>query len=308
MLVALAVAMVSLGCAQAGLTQETTWPTTVRVGMAESLCRDTPRPILLAMVPPFRSLMRSLTGLECDLNVGVPAPDLGERLAGGKLQLGLFQGIDYAWAFQKDPQLRPLAVVVNEKPYLRALLVVAADSAAAGFADLKGQSLAVPRHSHEHCYQFLGRCCREQGSEPRRFLSELAKPDNAEDALDDVVDGVVGAAVVEEVPLEHFRRRKPGRYARLKVLRRSEKFPASVVAYRAGDLDEQTLKKLRDGMLAAHRDPVGRQFLTWWRMTAFESIPAEYEQTLRDIVKIYASPNESSERDRVDPAPSGDRP
>jgi ABC-type phosphate/phosphonate transport system substrate-binding protein len=246
--------------------------------------------------------MRSSTGLECELTVGVPASALGERLGCGKLDLGLFQGIEFAWAFQKDPELRPLAIVVNEKPYLRATLLVAANSPAARFADLKGQSLAIPRHSHEHCYQFLSRCCRQQGSEPALFLGKLAKPDTVEDALDDVVDGVIGAAVVEEVPLQHYRRRKPGRCARLKVLQESERFPASVVAYRPGHLDDQKLKALRDGMLATQRDPVGRQLLTWWRTTAFEPVPTDYEKALRDIVRSYPASADDSRRDLARPS------
>ena len=294
-------AVATVGWAQTGASPSRRRESTiVRIGMAESLCRKMPRAILSAMVPPFRSLMRSLTNLECDLALGVPADEIAERLLEGKLELGLFQGIEFAWAFQKTSALRPLTIVVNEKPYMRAVLVTAADHRVNGFADLKGRSLAVPRYSHEHCYQFLDRCCRRQGAETARFLSEVTKPDNVEDALDQVVDGVTAAAVVEEVPLEHYRRRKPGRYGRLKVLQRSEAFPSSVVAYRVGSMDEPTLARLRDGMLAANRNPVGRQLFTWWRMTGFEPVPADYEKSLRDIVQAYPAPKNASKPEEIE--------
>lgn len=37
----------------------------------------------------------------------------------------------------------------------------------------------------------------------------MATPANSEDALDDVVDGLVDAAAVEEVAVEAYQRRKP---------------------------------------------------------------------------------------------------
>src|SRR5690348_16610311 len=65
---------------------------TVRIGVAESLCRDTDPTVLRAMIPPFRVLARSCTGQDCDLAYGGNAFQLATRLANGQLELGIFQG------------------------------------------------------------------------------------------------------------------------------------------------------------------------------------------------------------------------
>src|SRR2546429_7255825 len=41
----------------------------------------------------------------------------------GQLDLGIFQGIEFAWMRQRYPDLLPLMTVLNGKPYLRAYLV-----------------------------------------------------------------------------------------------------------------------------------------------------------------------------------------
>ena len=67
-------------------------------------------------------------------------------------------------------------------------------------------------------------------------------------------------------------------------------FPAAVIAYRPGILDEATLKKFRDGMLGADQTILGKQMLTLWKLTAFAPVPDDYDQTLLDIVKTYPAP------------------
>ena len=98
------------------------------------------------------------------------------------------------------------------------------------------------------------------------------------------------AALVEEVPLECYQRRKPGRFKHLKVMARSEVFPASVIAYRAGRLDKALLRSFREGMLDAETTPIGRQLLTLWQLTGFAPVPADYQATLNDIIKHYPGP------------------
>jgi ABC-type phosphate/phosphonate transport system substrate-binding protein len=268
---------------------------TVRIGVAESLCRDTDPKVLMALVPPFRALAKSCTGLDCDLLYGGDAFQLADRLAKGQLDLGIFQGIELAWVRQRHPELQPLVTVLNGKPYLRAALVVPASSRATCLGDLKDRSVAIPHYSLEDCYLFLGKLCREQGLSLQPFPSRVTQPADAEEALDAVAEGAVGAAIVEELCLDCYQRRKPGRFERLKVLQRSEQFPASVVAYRAGRLSEATLRLFRKGICRAHQDPCSRDLLTWWRITAFEPVPATYPQALDEIVKTYPTPTSASQ-------------
>jgi hypothetical protein len=206
------------------------------------------------------------------------------------VQLGFFHGVEFAWARLKRPGLRPLLITVNERPFLRASLVVRKDTKAADFGGLKGASCALPQGSRQHCRLFLEGRCRACGREPGEHFARLTKPASVEDALDDVVDGAVQATVVDDVALDCFRRQKPGRFGRLRVLQRSEVFPAAVVAYCPGAVDEGTLKRLRDGLTQAGKNRRSRHLLTLCGMTGFEEIPQDYERTLGEIAEAYPPP------------------
>src|SRR5207244_11836898 len=92
-----------------------------------------------------------------------------------------------------------------------------------------------------------------RSSDLKTFFPKITSPENTEDALDDVVDGVVQAAVVDRAGLEAYKRRKPGRFNRLKEVARSQPLPPPLVAYYEGVLDQDTLKRFGDGLLNARR-------------------------------------------------------
>ena len=43
-------------------------------------------------------------------------------------------------------------------------------------------------------------------------------------------------------------------------------------------------------MMNANRTALGRRLMTLWRLTGFEQVPPDYDQTLADIVKAYPAP------------------
>jgi ABC-type phosphate/phosphonate transport system substrate-binding protein len=262
-------------------------PGTVRIGLVRSLFRDLPEPMVQMMTQPFQALMQSQTGLNGTVLPCGDACDLGRRLHEGAMDLGVFHGVEFAWAQQKYPDLRPLVIAINKHRHLTAHLVVRNDSDAAGFADLKGKVVALPRRSREHCRLFLERQCQDAGGEPPSFFAKVVAPANVEAALDDVVRGKVQAAVVDGVSLECYEHVKSGCFARLKLLKQSEVFPAAVVAYRQGAVDDATLTRFRDGMVSASQNGRGRDLMTMWKLTAFEDVPADYQQTLANIVRAY---------------------
>src|SRR5262249_48168431 len=162
----------------------------------------------------------------------------------------------------------------------------------------KSKPLALFRNCREHCRLFLNRLCKQAGHAPERFFSEIKQIDNAEAVLDDVADKAVAAAVVDNLSLESFRRRKPARFALLKVIEKSITFPASVVVYRDGALDDAARRKFQQGMLNANKSVIGKQMLTMWKLTAFEMVPADYEQTLAEVVKVYTQPTKDVQASR----------
>jgi ABC-type phosphate/phosphonate transport system substrate-binding protein len=164
---------------------------------------------------------------------------------------------------------------------------VRSDNEASSIADLKGKVLSLPRYSREQCRLYLNRICREYGAEPPRFFARIVASPTMEDALDDVVRGKIQAAMVDGVSLECYEQVKSACFARLKVLKQSEIFPAAVIAYRQGALQADTLKRFRDGMIGASQNERGRDLMAMWKLTGFEDVPADYAQTLANILRAY---------------------
>jgi ABC-type phosphate/phosphonate transport system substrate-binding protein len=105
-----------------------------------------------------------------------------------------------------------------------------------------------------------------------------------------VVDGVVQAAAVDRAALEAYKRRKPGRFAQLKPIAHSEPFPPPVVVYKQGALDEATLQRFRRGLFNAARTERGQMMLTLFHLTAFDPVPADFNQVLQTTRKEYPPP------------------
>ena len=138
---------------------------------------------------------------------------------------------------------------------------------------------------------FLERACRPRAKES--FFARITTPASVEDALDDVVDGQAQATLVDGVSLDCYKRRKPGRFARLKEIRKAGPFPAAVVAYHAGAVDDAILRRVQSGLMDANKSAFGRQLLTLWKITGFEPVPSGFEQNLQEVAKAYPPPREA---------------
>ena len=262
----------------------------VRIGLASTLFRDTPDVLVATMMRPFKSLMESQTGLTGQVVPGLKPDELGQQLKDEKVQLAVFNGIEFAWEQQKHAELKPLMLAVNQQKYLRAYILVREESAAAGLIDLKGKTLAVPRRTREHCHVYLERRCQALGKTPKEFFEKVVIPPTMEEGVDAVVNGQVDAILIDGVFLNWYEARKPARFAKLKAIEKSPEFPAAIVAYCANALNDTTLTRFRDGMLSAKENPRGLQLMTICQMTGFEPVPADYDKLLKDIVKTYPPP------------------
>jgi ABC-type phosphate/phosphonate transport system substrate-binding protein len=265
---------------------------TIRIGVIASLFRNTPEPLMQVMMRPFKALLEMQTGVTGQVVAGGDAEHLGQKLKEDQVQLGVFHGVEFAWARLKNPSLKPLILAVNGKRALHALLVVRKECKATTCADLKGKAVALPQLTREHCRLFLERRCVAPGQTPSQFFSQVTSPADTEDALDSVVNGQAQGAIVDQADLEGYRKLKPGCAARLRNLLESEAFPCAVVAYQpgSGGLDEATLHRLREGLIAARSNARGQHLLEMCRITAFEAVPDDYEEMLSTIAKAYPPP------------------
>jgi len=273
-----------VGTALIGAAVAADKPEVLQIGSSGSLTKELPRSSVESANNALKKLILDETGLKSDLIVTGSLDKLEADIKSGKLHLGLFQGYEFAWARERNPKLKSLAIGVNQYPKLVTSVLAKRDSQATDLAAFKGQVLALPVVSLEHGKLFVAK--QTGGKKAEEFFAKVTAPDNVEDAIDDVVDGVAQVTLADQVVLDSYKRRKPGRFAKLKEIQKVD-FPVPVVVYQEGVLDKETLHKFRDGIFRAKKTAEGRRVLELWKLTAFEPVPSQYETELAEMLKAY---------------------
>jgi ABC-type phosphate/phosphonate transport system substrate-binding protein len=238
----------------------------------------------------LKGFIKEETGLDNTIERQKDWRELVDKMAKGQLQLGVFQGYEFAWAQEQHPELKPLALAVNIYRYPVAYVVARRDDAAKDFAGLQGQTLCLPDTGQHYLRLFVDHQSQADGKNLTTFFSKTTSEANAEDALDDVVDGKVQATVVDRATLEAYKRRKPGRFNQLKEVAHSQPFPPVIVAYYDKVLDEATLRRFREGLLNAGKKEKGRTMLTLFKLTGFDPVPEDLGKVLAETRKAYPPP------------------
>jgi ABC-type phosphate/phosphonate transport system substrate-binding protein len=282
------------GVGLAGLAGVPAWAapgrTAVKVGLTATIFPGLSETMLKAAALPFKSLLESATGVTGQIVMGGDARGLADKMKADKVQLGVYQGIEFAWARVSNPKLEPIVLCVNQQPTLKAYLLVRSTARYKGPADLRGKTLSTPAESREHCNVFLSRKCVPASSTPKKFFKKIALAGDVEEALDEVVDGNAQVALVDGLAWASYRKAKAGCAKRLRVLLESEPFPCAVIACQKGRFEPERVQRFRDGLVGAGSSPRGRQLLNFLRITGFEAVPADHDRLLNSIVKSYPPP------------------
>jgi ABC-type phosphate/phosphonate transport system substrate-binding protein len=263
---------------------------TVHLGLVSTLFTDIQESTCLAMMKPFGEMMKRQTGVTGALVSGGDADTLAHRIAENKVQLGVFHGIEFAWLRARYPELRPLVIAVNSHRYLQTHVVVRNNASTHEWRDLENKTMALPPKMRQHCLLYLNRRCKDCKKTPATFFSKVVAPPSCADALDEIVEGTADATLAEAVVLDWYKEEMPGRYAKLRILETSERFPPGVIVYRPGILTDTILNKFRAGLINLNKTALGDEVLMLWRLSAFEPVPDDFEKTLSDIVKPYPPP------------------
>ena len=268
-------------------------PAALRIGTTEPFVEEgVPEACDPAAVEDmYRKLIQDSTGIANNISVVENYQVLAERLARGKLQLGVFMGYEFAWAQAKYPKLKPLAVTVNHYRYRYPCVVVRRDSKMFDRADLKGKPVGLPRNGFGYFRLFVEGQGRRAGHDPQTFVGPITTFEDVETLLDDVVDGKQQAAVLDRLSLETYHRRKPARFAQLRKVLESPALPPPLLAYHEGGLDSKTLQRLRDGLTKVHKTQKGEWILTLFRQTSFDQAPSNFDGVLADLRKNYPAPS-----------------
>jgi ABC-type phosphate/phosphonate transport system substrate-binding protein len=215
---------------------------------------------------------------------------LAEAMDKGQVPMGIFQGYEFAWAQMRHSRIRPLALAINGSRYPVACVVVNRDNVAKDFAGLEGQSLHIPSTGPAFQRLFVQTQCQDCGHTMESYFSSVISDGNVEDALDDVVDGKVQAAVVDQAVLEAYKARKLCRFNLLKVTCKSEPFPPVVVAYCDNTVELATLLRFQRGFKDVGKNAKGETAMMLLRITDFERIPSDFGHVLAQTRKAYPAP------------------
>ena len=71
-------------------------PNPLIVGAVRSLSKNVPERLVKVTLQPFPALMQAQTGYSCEVASPTDGMELGRRIANKKVQLGVFQGIEFA--------------------------------------------------------------------------------------------------------------------------------------------------------------------------------------------------------------------
>jgi ABC-type phosphate/phosphonate transport system substrate-binding protein len=262
----------------------------LRIGTSGTLSEEISGPKEKSAMETLKRFIKDETGLDNEILRQKDWRELTDKLAKGQMQLGVYQGYEFAWAQEKNPDLKPLALAVNVELYPIVYVVTQKTSKAKDFAGLQGQTLALPATGQRYLQLFTEHECQAGGKTPEKFFSKITHPDNIEDAIDDVVDGVVSAAVADKSSLEGFKRRKPARFAKLKEVAKSQRLPPVTIAYYGKLVDDATLSRLKDGLRGASKKEQGETVLTLFRLTGFQLPPDDFGKILAETRKTFPPP------------------
>ena len=139
-----------------------------------------------AALTTLQAFIKDETGMNDEIMRQKNWRELAEKMSKGDLQIGVFQGYEFAWAHEQTPGLKPLALAVNVHLYPTAYVVARRDDSAKDFAGLQGQSLCIPDTGEPFLRLFVEHECQANGKDLKNFFSKITSRDNVEDCIDDV--------------------------------------------------------------------------------------------------------------------------
>ena len=195
----------------------------------------------------------------------------------GKLDVGVFNGEEFAWASAKHAGLKAMAMAVNVYRYPVVYIVTNRSNPAKDFVGLQGQTISIPDTGQSFLRLFVNRQCELNGKKASTFFAKITSPASVEDAIDDVVDGVTQGIVVDRAALEAYKQRKPARFSKLKPIAHSPPMLPAIVAYYEKHLDDATRRRFDKGLLDANRNEKGKLMLALFHLTGFDPVPSDFD-------------------------------
>ena len=199
--------------------------------MPKTLFQGIPTFLIQAGAGPFKKMMLAKTGMDGNIVVPDDAMSLAAQIDDGKIQSGVMQGHEFAWAREKYPSLIPIAVTVPMQP-VQAFCVVRWDAAATNIGQLKNGMISLPPVHRDYCELFLAKMKNEH-MKGANFAGQL-NAGTASEAIEQVIDGKSECTVVDCATIKFYEAVYPGQFKNVKVLCQSGPFPNACIVVKKG--------------------------------------------------------------------------
>jgi ABC-type phosphate/phosphonate transport system substrate-binding protein len=241
----------------------------------------------------LKDFIRSESNLAAEIVRQGSWQKLADQLADKTLQVGIFQGHEFVWAQQRRPTIKPMVLAVQGPRYPVIYLVIAKADTATDLAGLRGKVIDIP-DGMESLRLYVEQLCQASGQRADAFFSKIVTQEFSEGALDDVVDGVAAAAVIDRGTLDTYKRRKPARFAKLKDLMHSSSLIPPIIAVADGSLDDAIGKQFQDGLINANKKDRGQSLLNAFKLSAFELPQADFNTIAKETLRTFPVPKSAN--------------
>lgn len=231
------------------------------------------------------------------------------KLNSGQYHIGVLWGLEYGWIQEQfqELDLDYLVIVKNgDQALWRSQLLVAATeiekfeplSEHQKLNRLKNRKLMWTKRQPLMDCVFLHKLLRDNGKVLVGKKAETPKPEEffQVEACDTIVDAAVavkeGNAYCMITSIVHFDRllaTQPTVANSLNSILVSDGYPPPLLVGNPGRINQlrpELWKRLREELRTMHRRPGGKEFISFWRMEAFE-FPHDFQPQIRSAAKLF---------------------
>ncbi len=275
-------------------------------GLACGLAAQQPAVLKIGTVGPLapggkgntaEATLKDFVRDESKLTAEVVRQDSWQKLADGladkSIQVGIFSGSEFVWALDRRATIKPMVLAVQGPRYPVVYVIVAKTDSAKSMTDLKGKAIAIPE-GMRYLRLFVEQQAQKAGQPADAFFSKIVTPEFREEAIDEVVDGKLAAAVVDGGALETYKRRNQARFAKIRELVHSEKLIPVIIAYADGSIDDATRQQFQDGMINANKGDRGKHLLGTFKLSSFDVPPADFSDIAKQTLRAFPLPKDGN--------------
>lgn len=209
--------------------------------------------------------------------------EVNELLGKGLIDIAFICSGPYAAAGEKAGFELLVVPEINGSHFYQSYLIVNKSSPYNGLEDLKGKTFAFtdPESNTGRLVPYYWLAL--MGEQPESFFEKFVFTYSHDNSIMAVARGLVDGAAVDGLIWEYLSHTNPDLTSRTRVIRRSEPYGMPPVVA-SSSLSGHMKERIREILLTAHRDPVGRRILNGLKIDRFIEPQDEWYNPIRKML------------------------